>query len=115
VQLISPQGTNRTIINGVGAGAQDLNVRLRDGETTIAGNAHPALTSYADTANLRGPSNPLSAYDDESVTGDWELRICDSDAFNDVGSLREFHLHMTTYQNTDSFTRTGNKFHSYRE
>ena len=101
VQLISPQGTNRTIINGVGAGAQDLNVRLRDGETTIAGNAHPALTSYADTANLRGPSNPLSAYDDESVTGDWELRICDSDAFNDVGSLREFYLHMTTYQNTD--------------
>ena len=96
VQLISPIGTNRTVVNGVGAGAQDLNVRLRDGETTIAGDAHPNVATYANTANLRGPSNPLSAYDNESVTGLWTLRICDSDGFGDTGALREFYLHMTT-------------------
>jgi uncharacterized repeat protein (TIGR01451 family) len=96
VQLISPSGTNRTIINGVGGPAQDLNVRLRDGETAIAGTTHPPLTSYADVANLRGPSNPLSAYNGEIIAGTWQLRICDSDGFGDVGSLREFYLHFTT-------------------
>ena len=62
VQLISPAGTNRTIVNGVGANATNLNVRLSDGEPVIVGNAHPAVTTYANTANLRGPSNPLSAF-----------------------------------------------------
>lgn len=95
VQLISPAGTNRTIVNGVGAAATNLNVRLSDGETTVAGEAHPDVSAYADTANLRGPSNPLSAYSGESVTGTWTLRICDSDAFNDTGALQEFYLHMT--------------------
>lgn len=94
VQLISPAGTNRTIVNGVGFNADNLNVRLQDGATAIAAGTHPALTSYADTAYVRGPSNPLSAYDGESVTGIWTLRICDS-AGADTGSLQEFHLHMT--------------------
>jgi len=101
VQLISPAGTNRTIVNGVGAGATDLNVRLSDGETTIAGNAHPDVATYANTANLRGPSNPLSAFTGESITGTWTLRICDSDAFNDTGALREFYLHMTLPSGSD--------------
>ena len=100
VQLISPAGTNRTIINGVGNSADNLNVRLRDGETTIAGNAHPATSSYANTANLRGPSNPLSAYNGEDVNGNWELRICDSAGF-DTGALEEFYLHFTTGLSSD--------------
>ncbi len=100
VQLISPAGTNRTIINGVGVAAKNLNVRLRDGETAIADAVHPATSSYANTANLRGPSNPLSAYDGESVNGNWELRICDS-AGSDTGALEEFYLHFTTGLTSD--------------
>jgi uncharacterized repeat protein (TIGR01451 family) len=95
VQLISPLGTNRTIINGVGGNADNLNVRLRDGATTIAGNAHPNVATYANTSNVRGPSNALSAFNGEIITGIWTLRICDS-AGADTGSLRQFHLHMTT-------------------
>lgn len=94
VQLISPAGTNRTIINGVGGNADNLNVRLRDGATTISNGVHPAVTSYANTSYVRGPSNPLSAFNGQSVTGIWTLRICDS-AGQDTGSLRQFHLHMT--------------------
>jgi len=85
VSLESPLGTRVPLVLGVGANAQDLNVRLDDEAASPLGTTdHDALATYPNVT--RRPVNSLSSFDGEQANGTWTMRVCDQ-APSDTGTF----------------------------
>ena len=94
VSLESPAGTRFAIINQVGGGQDDLNVRLDDeAGTAIGSGTQDSGATYPDVT--RRPSNALSTFDGEQANGTWTMRVCDSVA-QDTGTFLQGHLEFTS-------------------
>ena len=94
VSLESPAGTRFAIVNQVGGGQDDLNVRLDDeAGTAIGSGTQDSGATYPDVT--RRPSNALSTFDGEQANGTWTMRVCDSVA-QDTGTFLQGHLEFTS-------------------
>lgn len=94
VSLESPTGTRIAIVNQVGAGQDDLNVRLDDeGGNPLGADVQDASQPYPDV--VRQPSSALSAFDGEQANGTWTMRVCDTFAA-DIGAFLQGHLEFTS-------------------
>ncbi|MCK4569526.1 MAG: M20/M25/M40 family metallo-hydrolase [Bacteroidales bacterium] len=88
IYLISPGGTEIKLCVGNGGAGQNFIGTIFDDEAEI-----PISEGSAPfTGNYR-PDEPLSTYDDLSMTGDWILRIYDY-AMNDQGTLNNWCLNL---------------------
>ena len=96
--ITSPAGTTVTLVNQVGAGANDLNVRFDSASgTTIGGTGHDNSNPYPEFT--RAPQGSLDAFNGETSTGNWTIEGCDNDGFNDNGFWEEWYLEFTAAQN----------------
>lgn len=86
--LVSPMGTKRLLFKGVGVTNRDFRgtwlddnagTSINDGEPPFSGSYRPAL--------------PLSAFNGESVKGEWQLQITDT-SFRDAGILTAWGLEL---------------------
>lgn len=95
ITLTSPTGTIVTLMDFVGGGANNLNVRFDDeatGGTIASHTSSDPLTPIYNSTKI--PQNSLSAFDGEDAQGTWTLRICDQQGI-DVGSFRQADLYIT--------------------
>lgn len=94
ITLTSPTGTIVTLMDFVGGGANNLNVRFDDeaiGGTIASHTSADPLTPIYNSTKI--PQNSLSAFDGEDAQGTWTLRICDQQGI-DVGSFRQADLYI---------------------
>lgn len=85
VTLLSPGGTQVSIIDSVGGDKNDYNVRLDDEEAqALANSDHDSNKNYPQ--KLKRPTNSLSAFDGEAANGTWIMRVCDTQS-QDLGTF----------------------------
>ena len=87
--LISPAGTQVTLFEGVGDRGEDFTDTIFDDEasTGIAAGTAPFSGSYR-------PDSPLSVLDGESITGNWKLKLVDTDRWV-AGKLRSWKIQVS--------------------
>ncbi|GAA0720456.1 zinc-dependent metalloprotease family protein [Aquimarina litoralis] len=88
VRLISPQGSEVVLLNGVCGDGDNIAVTFDD-------EADGALECSASSPVVEGvitPANPLSAFQNESALGDWVLQITDTFPSEDGGEFQSFSL-----------------------
>lgn len=94
IKLTSPSGTEITIMNSVGGGADDLDVLFDDAGTAnaLSSGDHTVDAVYDVTAQVQGGGvSPLSSFNGENSAGTWTLRVCD-DASLDLAYLLDFEV-----------------------
>lgn len=94
VKLVSPQGTEITLLNNVGGSADNLDVLFDDAGTAnaLSSGNHTVDGTYDVTAQVQGAlTSPLSTFNGELSQGDWTIRICD-DAASDLAFLNGFEV-----------------------
>ncbi|MEO9601574.1 proprotein convertase P-domain-containing protein [Parasphingorhabdus sp.] len=98
ITLRSPTGTTVTLMDFVGGGANNLNVRFDDEATGGNITTHTAFDPLTPVYNsTKIPQNSLSAFDGEQSAGIWTLSICDQQGI-DTGSFRGADLYITEPQ-----------------
>lgn len=95
--LVSPGGTNVTLMQNVGANPDNLNV-LFDESAADSSTTHTTLNDSATSGppyerTFRAQTS-LSAFNGQSSNGTWQLRICDS-LNGDVGTFARADLYLT--------------------
>lgn len=106
IKLVSPQGTEATLLNNIGGSADNLDVLFDDSGTAnaLSSGNHTIDGSYDITAQVQGSStDPLSIFNGESAQGVWTIKICD-DAAADLAYLHSFELFITGCSPTNSIT-----------
>jgi subtilisin-like proprotein convertase family protein/threonine dehydrogenase-like Zn-dependent dehydrogenase len=86
VTLISPAGTSVNVIDRVGGGTDNFNVRLAD---DASGSIDNGIQDDVDSSTRRfvKPSNLLSPFVGQNAQGAWRVQICDG-AGSDSGETR---------------------------
>lgn len=93
ITLISPQGTSVVLSNRRGVGGNNFCNTLFDDDggfpsiSTITAAGNPYTGNFA-------PESPLSAFDGQNGSGNWQLRVVDL-AGTDTGNIRAFTLIFT--------------------
>ena len=98
ITLTSPTGTIVTLMDYVGGGANNLNVKFDDeasGGTIASHTSNDPLTPVYNST--KSPQNSLSAFDGENAQGIWTLKICDQQGV-DIGSFRRADLYLAQPQ-----------------
>lgn len=106
VKLVSPQGTEATLLNNIGGGTDNLDVLFDDAGTAnaLSSGSHTVDGTYDVTAQVEGSStDPLSIFNGESAQGVWTIKICD-DAAADLAYLHSFELFISGCSPTNSIT-----------
>jgi subtilisin-like proprotein convertase family protein len=86
--IVSPQGTQTNIMTPNVCGNGSLIVKFDD-------SANPISCSNTQSNEVYQPQNPLSIFNGENPSGNWNLAILDLVA-NDVGTLNSWYLELCT-------------------
>lgn len=90
IELVSPSLTTVQVLDGVGSGADNLEVIFDDeAVVTLAGGNHTVDGVEDQTVN--STADLLGLFDGEDPNGTWILRVCD-DGNGDIGSLIDWSL-----------------------
>jgi uncharacterized repeat protein (TIGR01451 family) len=97
ITLTSPAGTSVQLMNGVGSGANNLNV-LFDDEAAAAISTHttndaPGGSPPPYSRTFR-PGSPMSAFDGQNAQGTWTMVMCDFIS-TDTGTFTRADLYIT--------------------
>ena len=90
LSLISPSGTVVALSTNIGGPGQNFSTTLFDDEaaTAISAGAAPFNGSYR-------PSSPLNAFDTQTMSGNWTLRVADT-VGSDSGYMNSWSIDITT-------------------
>ncbi len=106
VKLVSPQGTEITLLNSVGGSVNNLDALFDDSGTAnaLSTGSHTVDGTYDVTAQVEGANtDPLSTFNGESAQGVWTIKICD-DAASDLAYLHSFEVIISGCNPTGSIT-----------
>jgi subtilisin-like proprotein convertase family protein len=85
IKVISPQGTEITIMNSVGNDWFDLDALFDDSgsATGLDASDHTVDGTYDETVQVQGSlTDPLSTFNGELSQGTWTLKVCDAEEFD---------------------------------
>lgn len=85
IKVVSPQGTEITIMNSVGNDWFDLDALFDDSgsATGLDFSDHTVDGTYDETVQVQGSlTDPLSTFNGELSQGTWTLKVCDAEEFD---------------------------------
>jgi subtilisin-like proprotein convertase family protein len=97
IKVVSPQGTEITIMNSVGNDWFDLDALFDDSGSATGLNAsdHTVDGTYDETVQVQGAlTDALSTFNGESSLGTWTLKVCDAEEF-DLAYINGFEVQVT--------------------
>lgn len=97
VKVVSPQGTEITIMNSVGNDWFDLDALFDDSGSAIGldGSDHTVDGTYDETVQVQGAlTDPLSTFNGEPSQGTWTLKVCDAEEF-DLAYINAFEVQVS--------------------